>query len=111
MLLVHEIKKILIFLVLSLVSLSGLAGDDLFVKARELQREGKYDEAIGAFRSYLLQPVDANKLSQEQTSTYTDALMQLMNTYQCKGEPEACVVALKEIQHSSPILKKKNGGA
>ena len=107
MLLVHEIKKILIFLVLSLVSLSGLAGDDLFVKARELQREGKYDEAIGAFRSYLLQPVDANKLSQEQTSTYTDALMQLMNTYQCKGEPEACVVALKEIQHSSPILKKK----
>ncbi|MBR4886541.1 MAG: hypothetical protein IKU16_04590 [Muribaculaceae bacterium] len=107
MLLVHEIKKILIFLVLSLVSLSGLAGDDLFVKARELQREGKYDEAIGAFRSYLLQPVDANKLSQEQTSSYTDALMQLMNTYQCKGEPEACVVALKEIQHSSPILKKK----
>lgn len=107
MLLTHKNKKILIFLVCTLISLSGLAGDNLFMQARGLQRQGEYDKAIEAFKSYLLQPVDIKNFSQEQMVTYTDALMQLMNTYQSKGEPEACVTALKEIFKSSPILQRK----
>lgn len=107
MLFTHKNKKILIFLVCSLISLSGFAGDNLFMQARGLQRQGEYDKAIEAFKSYLLQPVDVKNFSQEQMITYTDALMQLMNTYQSKGEPEACVSTLKEIFKSSPILQRK----
>ena len=39
--------------------------------------------------------------------TYTDALMQLMNTFQSKGEPEACVLTLQELFDASPILQKQ----
>ena len=49
-------RKILIFIVYALMCSVGFANDDLFVHARELQREGKYDEAIDAYKDYLLQP-------------------------------------------------------
>ena len=99
-------RKILIFIVYALMCSVGFANDDLFVHARELQREGKYDEAIDAYKDYLLQPMDAKDISKEQMKTYTDALMQLMNTFQSKGEPEACISALEEIFDSSPIIKE-----
>ena len=63
-------------------------------------------EAIAAFKKYLTQPVPGNELSDEQMVRYTDALVQLMNTYQSKGEPEACVIVLKEVFQASPILQK-----
>ena len=100
------IKNILIFLIITLTGSVAFANDDLFVQARELQRDGKYDEAIKAFKSYLLQPIDTKSLSKEQLITYTDALMQLMNTFQSKGEPEACVTTMQEIYKLSPVLQR-----
>ncbi|MBQ2290179.1 MAG: hypothetical protein II249_05880 [Bacteroidaceae bacterium] len=80
---------------------------DLFRQARTLQHEGKYVEAIDAFKDYLLQPMDENSLDKQQLLTYSEALMQLMNTFQSKGEPEACVSTLEELYHASPILQKE----
>ena len=100
------IKNILIFLIITLTGSVAFANDDLFVQARELQRDGKYDEAIKAFKGYLLQPIDTKSLSKEQLITYTDALMQLMNTFQSKGEPEACVTTMQEIYKLSPVLQR-----
>jgi tetratricopeptide (TPR) repeat protein len=99
-------KKIGLFHAFMLVCCVCLANDDLFKQARTLQREGKYGEAIAAFKNYLTQPVPGNELSDEQMVRYTDALVQLMNTYQSKGEPEACVIVLKEVFQASPILQK-----
>ncbi len=98
-----------ITLLLSLILFGGvcLANDDLFRQARALQRERKYDEAITAFKDYLSQPLDGENLTQEQVTIYTDALLQLMNTYQSKGEPDACISALQEVYEGSPILQKE----
>ena len=104
--LLYWIKKIGLFHAFMLVCCVCLANDDLFKQARTLQREGKHGEAIAAFKNYLTQPVPGNELSDEQMVRYTDALVQLMNTYQSKGEPEACVTVLKEVLQASPILQK-----
>ena len=104
--LLYWIKKIGLFHAFMLVCCACLANDDLFKQARTLQREGKHGEAIAAFKNYLTQPVPGNELSDEQMVRYTDALVQLMNTYQSKGEPEACVTVLKEVFQASPILQK-----
>ena len=104
--LLYWIKKIGLFHAFMLVCCVCLANDDLFKQARTLQREGKYGEAIAAFKNYLTQPVPGNELSDEQMVRYTDALVQLMNTYQSKGEPEACVIVLEEVFQASPILQK-----
>ena len=104
--LLYWIKKIGLFHAFMLVCCVCLANDDLFKQARTLQREGKHGEAIAAFKNYLTQPVPGNELSDEQMVWYTDALVQLMNTYQSKGEPEACVIVLKEVFQASPILQK-----
>ena len=104
--LLYWIKKIGLFHAFMLVCCVCLANDDLIKQARTLQREGKHGEAIAAFKNYLTQPVPGNELSDEQMVRYTDALVQLMNTYQSKGEPEACVTVLKEVFQASPILQK-----
>ena len=104
--LLYWIKKIGLFHAFMLVCCVCLANDDLFKQARTLQREGKHGEAIAVFKNYLTQPVPGNELSDEQMVRYTDALVQLMNTYQSKGEPEACVIVLKEVFQASPILQK-----
>ena len=104
--LLYWIKKIGLFHAFMLVCCVCLANDDLFKQARTLQREGKHGEAIAAFKNYLTQPVPGNELSDEQMVRYTDALVQLMNTYQSKGEPEACVTVLKKVFQASPILQK-----
>ena len=99
-------KKLLLFHTLMLISCICMANDTLFMQARAMQREGKYDEAIEAFKSYLSQPILENDLSDEQIVLYTDALVQLMNTYQSKGEPEACVITLRDVFKTSPLLHK-----
>ncbi len=83
-----------------------LANENLFKQARTLQREGKHEEAIVAFKNYLSQPINEDDLSNEQMVMYTDALMQLMNTFQSKGEPETCITTLQEVYKASPILQK-----
>ena len=100
-------KKIAVFLAFVLVCCSSFANENLFRQARTLQRSGDYEGAIVAFKRYLLQPINEEKFGQEQVAEYTDALMQLMNTFQSKGEPEACISTLQELYNASPILRKQ----
>ena len=100
-------KSIFTLQLFMLMCCSCFANVDLFRQARTLQHEGKYIEAIDAFKDYLLQPMDENSLDKQQLLTYSEALMQLMNTFQSKGEPEACVSTMEELYHASPILQKE----
>ena len=100
-------KRIQVLCAALLISLVGFANEALYKQARALQRERKYDEAIEGFKSYLSQSIDGDDLTEEQLFLYTEALMQLMNTYQSKGEPEACVSALQEVFAASPTLQKQ----
>ena len=99
--------RILIFSILILVNHICLANDDLFKDARTLQRNGQFDEAIDAYKSYLSRQIDADEMSGKQMAMYTDALVQLMNTFQSKGEPEECISALQEVFDSSPTLQNE----
>ena len=100
-------KKTALLLTFILICCTGFANENTFRQARTLQHDGKYNEAIDTYKSYLLQPMDENILDKQQMVTYTEALMQLMNTYQSKGEPEACVLTLQELFDASPILQKQ----
>ena len=100
-------KTVLVFSILTLTTSVCFADDALFKEARALQRSGSYDEAINAYKAYLSRPADKDALTQEQHAMYTDALVQLMNTYQSKGEPEECISALKEVFATSPLLQKE----
>ncbi len=100
-------KKILTFHIFILICCTGLANVDLFKQARSLQHNGKHNEAIEAFKSYLSQPISEENINKQQIIIYTEALMQLMNTYQSKGEPEACVSTLQTLFNASPILQKQ----
>ena len=97
-------KNILLLIVSMLICCTGLANESLYRKARALQRDGKHDEAIEAFKSYLSQPVDKNA---QQLTLYIEALVQLMNTYQSKGEPDACISALEKVFKTSAILQNQ----
>ena len=100
-------KKTALLLTFILICSTGFANENTFRQARTLQHDGKYNEAIDTYKSYLLQPTNADDLDKQQLLTYTEALMQLMNTYQSKGEPEACVLTLQELFDASPILQKQ----
>ena len=100
-------RNILTLLLLTLICSTGFANESLFRQARALQRDGKYDEAVVAFKDYLSQPVYAEGLTAQHVFEYTEALMQLMNTFQSKGEPEACISALQEVFKNSPVLQKE----
>ncbi|MBQ2430350.1 MAG: hypothetical protein II274_05820, partial [Alistipes sp.] len=101
-------KKILLsFTFILAYCAASFASDNLFEQARMLQREGKYDEAIDAYKAYLLQPINEDEFTKQQMVMYTDALVQLMNTYQSKGEPEACITTFQELFNESPILQKQ----
>ena len=99
-------KKALIFHTLILICFTGFANENLFREARTLQREGKFEEAIEAFKHYLSQPINENGLTDQQQFLYTEALVQLMNTFQSKGEPEACISTLQEVFKASPAVQK-----
>ena len=99
-------KRIVLFNMFMLLCCVCFANDTLFKQARTLQHEGKYDEAIVAFKNYLSQPMNENDLTDKHMVMYTDALVQLMNTFQSKGEPEACITTLKEVFSTSPLLQK-----
>lgn len=98
-------KRIIVFLVLLLVCSTGFAADSLFQQARTLQREGRFDEAIEAYKRCLVQPVDERKITEKELFFYTESLVQLMNTYQSKGDPEACVSTLQDVFNASPVLQ------
>lgn len=94
----------LIFSFVILVHTPVSANGNSYREARALQREGKYDQAIEAYKIYLTSPVDG-KLEGQDLRLYTDALLQLMNTFQSKGEPEACILALQEVYDGSATLQ------
>ena len=100
-------KSVLILLILVLLCSTCFANENLFQEARIMQREGKYDEAIEAFKDYLSQPVDKEGLNNEELILYTDALVQLMNTFQSNGKPEDCISTLKELYKKSSIIQKQ----
>ena len=100
-------KHLLIFQAFILICCTCFAQGNLFQEARTLQREGKFDEAIVTFKNYLSQPVNEDALTNQELILHTEALMQLMNTFQSKGEPEACIAALQEVYNASPTLQKQ----
>lgn len=98
-------KKIVILPILLLIGFNAYAGEEHFIKARTLQRNGEYDKAIEAYREYLIKPIAQSELNEKELFYYTEALVQLMNTYQSMGEPEACVATLKELFKSTSTLQ------
>ena len=100
-------RKILAFAISLLICNVCYANDNIFFQAKELQRNGKFDEAIKGFKTYLTHPISEDDITTQLVAQYTDALVQLINSYQSKGEPEACITTLKEIFKSSRILQTK----
>ena len=100
-------KRVILYLLVLLWWNTGFANDSLFEQARALQRQGQLDEAVVAFKRYLTQPVVDDDLNAHQVRLYSEALLQLMNTFQSKGEPEACISTLKELYSASPILQEQ----
>lgn len=96
---------VLIVCLLGLCSSTSFADNSLFQEARKLQREGQFDEAISAYRNYLTGTTGKENLTDDQFATYTDALVQLMNSFQSKGEPVECISVLQEVFMDSPILQ------
>ena len=89
-----------------LICFCSFANENTFLQGRKLQRDGKFSEAIEAYKKCLLQPLGDAEVSKEQVLISSDALIQMMNAYQSKGEPEACIIALKEVFEISPILQE-----
>lgn len=83
------------------------ADEDYFRHAQTLRNEGRFDQAIEIYKNCLLQHEYGTDLSGKELSVYTDALVQLMNTYQSKGEPTACISALQELFKESPLLQNQ----
>ena len=104
---VKYIKKILIFCILTLCPSLCMANDAIFREARTLQRNGQYSEAIEAFKNYLSTPVEKGELTGKKLEIYTEALVQLMNTFQSSGEPEECITVLQELFKSSSTLQNE----
>ena len=100
-------KRVILYLLVLLWWNTGFANDSLFEQARALQRQGQLDEAVVAFKRCLTQPVVEDDLNAHQVTVYSEALLQLMNTFQSKGEPEACISTLQEVYNASPILQKQ----
>ena len=100
-------KSILLFLLAIQVCNISFANENIFQQARTLQRGGKYDEAIEVYKKILLQKIEETRLTDQQLIQYTDALVQLMNTFQSKGEPETCISTLQEVFKVSPFLQKQ----
>ena len=98
-------RIVLIFAILALTAPKCFANENIFNKARSLQRNGQYTEAINAYKEYLYRPAVKEDLKGKDLEMYTEALVQLMNTYQSVGKPEECIVALEELFRSTPILQ------
>lgn len=98
-------RRLLLCFSLVLACCVCFATDNGYQQARALQREGKYDDAIEVFKKFLTQPTNTKTLANDELLLYPEALMQLMNTFQSKGAPEACITTLQEVFKSSPTLQ------
>lgn len=102
-----ETKRVVPFFICMLLMIShpGFADDNAFKEARTLQRQGQFEEAINVYKSILSSNIEKDALSGNQLATYTDALVQLMNTFQSIGAPKECISALNEVFDASDILQ------
>lgn len=98
-------RRLLLCFSLALACCVCFATDNGYQQARALQREGKYDDAIEAFQRCLTRSTDTKALTDDEMQLYPEALMQLMNTFQSKGAPEACITTLQEVFKTSPVLQ------
>ena len=92
-------KRIFTSLQFLMLTCLCFASQRSFNHARTLQKEGNLDEAIAEYIICLTQEQDEKNL--------VDALVQLMNCYQSKGEPESCIEILEQIFTESPLLRNK----
>lgn len=92
-------KRIFISLLFLMLTCLCFASKSSFNHARTLQKEGNLDEAIAEYIICLTQEQDEKNLA--------DALVQLMNCYQSKGEPESCIEMLEQIFTGSPLLRNE----
>ena len=56
-------KRLLLCLIFALTFHNAFAGENLFEQARSLQRSGKSDEAIDAYKEYLTKSEDKKNIS------------------------------------------------
>lgn len=80
---------------------------DNYHTARQYQQNGEFDKAIESYTDILLNPAGDKELDADQVKEYTDALVQFMNSFQSKGDPEACISALRDLYEKSPILQSQ----
>ena len=99
------IKKLPLSQLLLVICCCCFANDNVLQQARNFQKEGKYDQAISAYRAFISEPNGEEDIEDKEVASYTDALVQLMNSYQSKGEPEACIYALQNLYTESPLLQ------
>ena len=92
-------KRIFTSLLLLASACLCFASQRSFNHARTLQKEGNLDGAIAEYTICLTQEQDEKNL--------VDALVQLMNCYQSKGEPESCIEILEQIFIGSPLLRNE----
>ena len=98
-------KTFLLLCAFVTVCFNSSAIDKQYQQANTLRRNGQFEEAIEAYKQILLQPSEGQKLTDNYVSNYTDALVQLMNSYQSMGEPEKCISAMQEIFKAAPLLQ------
>jgi tetratricopeptide (TPR) repeat protein len=90
-----------------IICTGSYAKDDFYRKGRSLQTEGKSEQAIEAYIKYLTSPVRATSLDDKRLGTYTDALVQMMNLFQSKGDPDTCPSVLQRVFKESSILQNE----
>ena len=103
----HLWKRVLLIFNIVIICTGSYAKEDFYRKGRSLQTEGKSDQAIEAYIKYLTSPVRATSLDDKRLGTYTDALVQMMNLFQSKGDPDTCPSALQRVFKESSILQNE----
>lgn len=98
-------KMILLCSTFVLFCCSTFANETLFQQAKTLQRSGKFDEAIAAYKDYLMEEVDVEDITDKEIFFHTEALIQLMNTFQSKGDADGCISTLDEVFTASPVIQ------
>lgn len=100
-------RTILLLQISLLICASCFANNELFQQAKKLQKEQEYNKAIDTYKRCIAQPVESSNLTDDELFIYTESLVQLMNSYQMLGEPEACISTLCELYDTSAILQKQ----
>lgn len=78
-----------------------------YAYARSLQGEKKYDEAIQAFKICLNVEAKEQSPCDSIQPIVTEAMMQLMNTYQSMGKPDECADYLDSLRrYSSTFIRQ-----